>query len=127
MMDNIAALTNHLRRWMLFGYWTAMFVATHWPKISRYAPKISHFDKFMHVLIYAGWAFLFWRVLSADKRRVRPATSIKLIAGGMLYAVFDELTQHLVGRTPAVSDILANLLGILLALAILHAWQIKRR
>jgi VanZ family protein len=111
---------------MLLVYWTAMFVATHWPKISRYAPKISHFDKFMHVLIFAGWTFLFWRVLSADGRQVKPSTSIKLIIGGTLYALFDEMTQQLVGRTPAASDILADILGILLALGILHAWQGKR-
>jgi VanZ family protein len=125
MMDSIAPISNHFRRWILLSYWVAMFIATHWPKISRYAPQISHFDKFMHVLVYGIWTALFWRVLTANGRRVKAATSVKLFVGGMCYAVFDELTQQLVGRTPSVSDMVADAIGILLALLILHAWQNK--
>jgi len=122
--------SRELRRWTLILYWITMFVATHWPDINRYKPEygwpIPHFDAVMHTTVYAGWAAMWWWFLSAGKRQVSRAAAGWLLAGGVLWAAFDELSQALVAREPAIDDFLCDLCGMLLVVFILSLRQHTR-
>jgi VanZ family protein len=115
------------RRRLLIVYWIGMFSLTHMPGIGRYAPRFSNSDKVWHMLFYAGWAALWWWLLSAGGRRINTATAFKIFIGGLAYAIFDETTQAIVGRNPSAYDMLADLTGITAALLILLLWQKYRR
>ena len=119
-----------VRRWVLIVYWITMYVATHWPDINRYKPEegwpIPRFGEVMHAGIYAGWAVLWWWYLRSGGRRVSRSAINWLIAGGTAYGAFDELTQAVVDRTPAVDDFLFNVIGIVVALFVLNAWQTRK-
>ena len=119
-----------IRRWALLVYWTVMFVATHYPGIDELEPEtgwpIPKFETVMHVGVYAGWAAMWWWVLSAGGRRVSPAAINWLVLGGLAYAVFDEASQAIVGRTPGVNDFLADVAGLAVAVIVLHTWQQRR-
>ena len=115
--------SRELRRWTLILYWIAMFVATHWPDINRYKPEagwpIPYFGAVMHATVYAVWAGLWWWFLSTGRRQVRRAAAVWLLVGGVLWASFDELSQALVAREPAIDDFLCDLCGMLLVVFIL--------
>ncbi len=117
-----------IRRWALVLYWLAMYMATHWPDVDQIIPvagwPFPHFSEIIHFAIYAGWAAMWWWVLSGHDRRVSGSTIAWLMAGGAAYAAFDELTQRFAsGRHPDPVDFLIDLSGLLLANAILFAWQ----
>ncbi len=115
------------RRLSLMLYWTVIFGLTHWPEIDRLAPHMpSNFDKLVHASMYAGWMAVWWWVLRAGGGRVTTATSVRLIAAGAVYAIFDELTQAIVGRQPDVADFLCDLTGLVVAAVVLHAWQRRK-
>ena len=119
--------SRELRRWALILYWITMFVATHWPDINRYKPEagwpIPHFGAVMHATVYAGWAGMWCWFLSAGGRRVSRAAIGWLLVGGVLWAGFDELSQALVAREPALDDFLWDLCGMLLAVLVVSLWQ----
>lgn len=119
--------SREFRRWALILYWIAMFVATHWPDINRYMPDTGwpfpHFDAVMHAIVYAGWVGMWWWFLSAGDRRMGRAAIGWILVGGVLWAVFDELTQALVARSPTLVDLVCDLIGMLLAIFILSLWQ----
>jgi len=122
--------SHALRRYALIFYWVAMFVGTHWPKIEKYAPDelwlIPHADKLIHATLYAGWVSVWWWLLSAGGTHLSAAATNWLIAGGVAYAILDESTQLIVGRTPDVKDWTADVVGILAAVTILQTWQRRR-
>ena len=107
-----------------------MFVATHWPDIDRYKPEtgwpIPKIGAVMHISVYVGWVAMWWWLLSAGGRPVGRSAITWLIIGGSAYAIFDELTQAIVARDPAIADFLYNLVGIVTAIAVLRAWQRRR-
>ncbi len=109
-------------------YWAAMFGLTHLPEIDRFLPsagwRVPHLDKVVHLGLYAGWACLWWWVLAGtERRRVGASAMGWILAGGVVWAAFDELTQAIVGRQPSVWDFLCDVLGLGLALLALAAWQ----
>jgi len=119
--------SHELRRWALILYWITMFAATHWPEIDQYKPKtgwpIPYFEVVMHLAVYAGWVWMWWLFLSAEGRRVSRAAVGWILVGGVLWAGFDELSQAIVDRTPALDDFACDLIGLLLAVFILSWWQ----
>jgi len=119
--------SRELRRWALILYWITLFVATHWPDINQYKPEegwpIPYFGAVMHTAVYAGWVGMWWWFLSAGGRRVSRAATGWLLVGGVLWAGFDELSQALVAREPALDDLLWDLCGMLLAVLVLSLWQ----
>ncbi len=108
-----------------------MFIATHWPEIERFRPErgwpFSEFDKLVHMGLYAGWLAAWWWVLMGARGRVTRAALAWLVAGGAAYAVFDELTQGLVDRTPSLADAAADAAGTCIAVAVLWIRQGRAR
>jgi len=103
-------------------YWFALFLVTHLPPefllrgfSSSEQMLADGNDKVVHLIAYAGLAFLFascqW-VRGIDDRRLIRLTL--LIPGA--YAIIDELLQIPVRRTADVMDCLADWCGVLLGL-----------
>jgi len=109
--------TLRWQQWALVGYWLALAVATHWPRLHLSAEgdgrpyvnpdKLLHFSAFwlLTVLLFAaqrgGRAGNLWRRIS-----------IAAIVAA-LYAPLDELTQTLVAeRTASWADLTADWLGV---------------
>jgi len=108
----------------LISYWIAMFVATHWPEVNRYKPDtgwpIPYFGTVMHVSIYGLWTVMWWWLLRAHGRSLTGAAAAWVIAGAAAYGIFDELTQALVAREPALDDFASNVVGVLVAVTLLQ-------
>lgn len=111
------------RRAALILYWTAMFTATHLPRIPAIVPSISNIDLLAHLLLYGGWAALCWWGLADERGQVSWSWIVRLMLFAAIYAAFDELTQALVGRTPSIADYLADLCGVALVLLLLQGWS----
>ena len=101
----------------LAGYWLAMGIATHIPVSWLLAPGSSADemlarggDKPVHLLAYAGLAFLLRMFLSLKMSDSRAATRLTL-AICFSYAIADELLQIPVNRTADVQDVLADWTG----------------
>lgn len=118
------------RRLLLGGYWAAIFSITHWPHLEDLLPEYrwlpERFDLVVHFGMYAGWTAAWWIVLAAAGPLTRRHVGW-LLAGGLGYGVFDELTQAVVQRTPAISDLLADSAGVVAASVLLWRWQERRR
>jgi hypothetical protein len=129
-MSVIPSLSATARRWVLIGYWTGIFVLTHWPEIDRWTSglgwKFPGLDKVVHFGLYAGWGVLWWWLLTGGARRLTRREMNWLIVGGIAYAVFDETTQTIVGRQPEVLDLLADVAGVAAACILLHLWSPAR-
>ena len=108
-------------RWLaalLVVTWLAAFTATHLPKEA--VPEIPATDWTLHLVGYFVLAGLFAGALTACgvRRARRAALAVSVFAA---YAAFDEITQPLVNRHASVHDWLADLIGVVLALA---AWEV---
>jgi len=105
-------------RWRVaFGVYALILVTlTHWPKLAIAGP-IPRTDLVAHL-----GAFGLWAMLLAGARWFGSAASPRnlLICGviGVVYAAVDELTQgfEALGRTVALSDWIANIVGISMGL-----------
>jgi VanZ family protein len=106
---------------MLLVYWVAMFTGTHLPTLAFYLAEagLEISDIYMHLVAYAGWSGL-WCWVLAGGGRVRWRSYVWLFILGTAYAVFDEGTQALVGRTPAVNDLVADVFGLVIGMAAAH-------
>lgn len=117
-----------LRRWVFLGYWLAMFVATHLPRIGEVgrAFPFPHFDKVLHFCMFAGWMALCRWLLRRPGGRPGRKAMVGVFLAGALYAAFDELTQSLVGRDTSLGDFLADMAGMLAALWFAEARSRRR-
>lgn len=115
-----------VRRVFLIGYWLGIFLLTHWPRIEDF-PRPSwlfpHFDLVVHFCLYAGWTAACVWMLAGEGRWPRRGAGRWVAAGGAAYGIFDELTQHLVGRGAEVGDFLADMTGVVMALLLLGWWS----
>lgn len=97
----------------LIGYWLTLFTATH----ARIDPNliVHGNDKTLHLVGYTGLGLLFGLALgtSAFARRFHFLGALVFLA---IYAVFDELTQLLVGRHCDLYDWFADCAGIFIGL-----------
>lgn len=107
--------------YLLAAYWTALFVATHMPPPDLSSlPKDT--DKFLHVVCYAGLAYL----LGLWKSASRPLTAgvfAWVFVVVATYAVVDEVLQIPINRKADTYDALADMVGALIGLAALKATQ----
>ncbi len=106
---------------LLAGYWLALFVGTHIPRIPT-ALQMPGADKWQHTVAYTGLA-----VLLAARRSIGKRLTWRLVLGiaGVViaYGALDELTQIPVGRDAEFKDWLADGLGTLIGLGLFAAWQ----
>lgn len=110
----------HWYRRILPAYWLFLFCLTHFPKL-EVGTRVPKSDKIAHLVAFGLLAFLFWRF---RETLGQPGTSFVWVAGVVLavYAVIDEYTQGWVGRGVEGADLLANLTGIVVMLAVLE-WR----
>ncbi len=96
-------------------YWTALLVATHWPRLEP-PLDMPHSDKYVHTAAYAGLALLAAGAWSLH----RPLTwraAAGLLVGLSVYGALDEITQPITSRHADVADWLADIGGTLLGMA----------
>jgi hypothetical protein len=100
----------------LIGYWIAIFVGTHLPAAA--VPSVTLSDKTLHLLAYAGLAFLLaWAIPHRMGRSGVQALSVLTIVA--TYAGIDEFSQQFVaGRTASWSDLVADICGCLFGLTL---------
>ena len=120
-MDSNMTLSRR-HRWLLVAllvYWPAMFIATHVP-VHDLGARTGMSDQTMHVLAYLGLSVLGWLAVSPqNKVNWRKPKVWIILAAVVWYSVMDELLQGLVGRSAEISDFVANMVGVLIGLAIL--------
>ena len=108
----------------LAGYWALLVAATHLPvSVIHMLQETKRWnDKVLHVIAFAGLAFLLaWAVPTDGKRRSRNVLIATLI--GIVYAGIDELTQIPVGRTADWADFSADMFGILTGISVYVAMR----
>lgn len=86
--------------YVLALYWIACFVATH-VRLPPGEPLFPHFDKLVHFSMYAVLGLLLGLRL--------PTRQLAFVIG--VYALLDETTQPIVGRTCDPVDLVCDLLG----------------
>ena len=103
---------------VLACYWLAAFATTHVP-VPDLGPLPKNSDKVVHVVMYAGLAFLLGvSMLAAGALRLRHYLAIVAIT--LVYAVVDELLQIPVNRRADLADGAADAVGVVIGLCALH-------
>ena len=86
----------------------------------RSLPSVSllEFDKLIHFLLFAGFAWLWMAALRAPLRR----RTLYVLAAGATYAVLSELYQSLLpfDRRADLLDVLADMAGLCAGLLLYH-------
>lgn len=106
-------------RWILFGaFASALFVATHWPRLAIDSP-VRHIDKIIHGAAFCAWTLLLGWATGAGRAGWRLGT---LWIVSAVYAAIDEGLQMIpaLGRTCSISDLGANLAGVTVATGVSH-------
>lgn len=108
-------------RWLPPLLWmAAIFAVSHQPSLPSAPVALldTLIKKSLHAVAYGILAWLWWRALAGVRdSRVRAAVSLAVSA---LYAVSDEWHQTFVaGRTGRASDVLIDIAGAVVALAVL--------
>jgi VanZ family protein len=117
----MSTLLNLLFRWaavLLAVYWLLLFIGTHTPAAALPSqPPFPYADKVMHVVAYAGLAFMAaaawtWR------KTLGPREYLLLLLSVSCYGVIDETLQMLPGirRNADVVDWAADTLGAAIGL-----------
>jgi VanZ family protein len=104
---------------LLAIYWVLLAVSTHLPgsMIQNVVDTTRWSDKVVHWAAFAGFAFLLaWAIPTHPAKRMRNVLWAAL--GAAAYAVTDEITQPLVGRTADGADLVADFFGILSGLIV---------
>jgi hypothetical protein len=103
---------------ILIFYWVGIFIATHIP-VPSWTGQMGMSDKTMHFFAYMVLAFLLGLSRSFDKKanwkELRPWLLSTIV---VLYGLADELSQHFMNRSTDISDFVANILGLGVAMAI---------
>ena len=104
------------------SYWAGLFTLTHTPA-PKLPPtpgsdKVKHFVAYLTLSVLVGVTF--WVTYPRRRRRI----PLIVLAVGVAYGAFDELTQPLVNRAAEWGDWLADAGGAATAAALL--WLIRR-
>lgn len=105
-------------RWAFGLFVIAWATASHWPNLRAPPVGISNADKVVHFGAFVTWTVLLgltgWVGTGAGGRR-------RVIVVALLYAILDEATQAfpILGRHADFSDLLADVAGAAVGLAIL--------
>ena len=98
--------------------WICAFVATHIP--AKAVPRTGVGDVVLHFIGYFVLTSSLAAALIAQGLPGRTRVPLAL-ATMVFYAALDELTQPLVGRSAAMSDFIANVLGAAAALVVIES------
>jgi VanZ family protein len=110
----------------LLAYWLLIFFGTHIP--SSALPNLHWSDKILHLLAFAGLAFLMaWAIPKNGLAWWRHLLSVVGIT--FVYSCLDELTQQFIpGRQCDIGDVVADMAGTLVGLVCyLSARQVLSR
>lgn len=116
-----------IRYWLPAIAWAGLILlGTSLPRVP--GPDLSGHDKSVHVVIYLILGMLLLRALIRGQRwRVGSAASGTILFGGV-FGALQELNQtYIPGRSGTVDDFLANLAGLILAVALVTTYHVLRR
>jgi VanZ family protein len=97
-------------------YVLLILVGTHWPRLDL-GSGISPADKLMHFIGFGLIVIAFWLAQWFTRWWT-------LLIAGSLFAILDEVSQATLsyGRVFSVADVVAGLLGVVVAVALVHAF-----
>ena len=100
-------------RLIWIAYALALLTATHWPMLTIPAGPVSRMDLVIHFLAFGLWTLLFYHSGWIAKKHcpIRRIVWTGIIAAA--FSVFDELTQPMFSRVADISDLAADIAGIL--------------
>ncbi len=92
-------------------------------------PGIEYFDKYVHVILYAGLSAWFIRARAGGwSRRITLGAALTAVIFSTAYGVTDELHQYFVPpRQSDALDVAADAIGATLAAGLLYAGIIRTR
>jgi multisubunit Na+/H+ antiporter MnhC subunit/VanZ family protein len=92
-------------------YAIALFTGTHWPRLDLDVGDLPAPDKILHMVGFAGLAFLLWRTQWITRTWL-------LLLVLLVWALLDEVTQAIpiLGRTFSMLDVVGGWLGIVTVL-----------
>ncbi len=136
----MSTMPDSPKRWLSYLlpvatiYWIAMFVGTHLPRIELPSGHaIISVDKVLHFSGYFGLAFLLsLRLISAAAARGEAgmhalrSRGYQILLVVAVYAMLDEWTQPLVGRSCELLDWLADILGASAGMLVIATWLAVR-
>jgi VanZ family protein/ribosomal protein L37AE/L43A len=98
-------------------YVLLILVGTHWPKLDLGA-GISPADKLMHFIGFGLIVIAFWLAQWFTRWWT-------LLIAGMLFTMLDEVSQATIsyGRVFSAADIVAGLMGVVVAVSLVHAFS----
>jgi len=109
-------------------YTMALLTATHWPGLTIQGP-IDRTDLVIHAGVLCVWTCLLFGTrwvatggCGCLKRRL-----VWTGVAGLVYSVFDELTQPMFGRVADPWDIAADWFGVLAACGVIWVWWKMRK
>ncbi len=100
-----------------------LLILTHIP--SRYMPdglETFDLDKILHILAYGVLTAL---MIMAIKPPRTWSLRLGLIATLLVLAIADETTQAFVGRCTSNADLMADIIGMFIAMALSFSWVCK--
>lgn len=118
-------LIERIRRWLsdhprltLAGYWAALIVVTHWPRLDVTAGHndlfggIVQVDKLIHAAAFGLLAWLLIRAELAGRDARRAANVAAALAVGLAYVLLDEFTQRWFQRQLSWGDVVGGAVGV---------------
>jgi VanZ family protein len=108
------------------SYTAILLFATHHPQPSDLVGDLARRDKALHFTAYGLLGLLVAATIAAAGR-LSPRTVVAAVAGLMVFAAVDELTQPLFGRATELLDWVFDSTGIVAGFAaVLAAWAAVR-
>jgi VanZ family protein len=108
-----------------FRYLSGLFLTRLRPDSPPYGLIHLLADKSVHVALFCGLGILLWRALSDPERRI----PLILLLGAVVGSCSEILQAFFPGRDPAFRDVLINIVGTALGLAVCGAaskWRTSR-
>jgi VanZ family protein len=85
-------------------------------------------DKLLHVVGYAGLGVIALRAFHGGVVRPRPGPTLAAGLFLLLWGISDEYHQSFVpGRDASGADVVADLIGFMIACALLYAWAARQK
>jgi VanZ family protein len=111
----------------IWGPFLAALAIIFWLSSLSTVPGASYFwDKFLHAFGYAGLGILALRAFHGGFTPARLVPTLLAGVAVLLWGISDEFHQSFVpGRDASALDLLADMIGFLLAVALFHAQNLR--